>query len=599
MGVELNGQAGDRMMAEQGPVVKKLRRELERAAERLKELQEKEGQCLELDEEFRALRQAADNMQLGLTITDMEGKIIYVNPAEALMHGYTRGDLINKEGRILAPSRLWKQMSLADMCRIKSYGRDSVNCRKNGSLFTVRLLSDLVTDGRGEPIGVVTTCEDISERRRIEKELCAAHEDLERKVDERTATLAATNASLQEEIVERQRLEQEKDRVQAELVQVQKIEAVGQLSAGVAHDFNNILSAILGYSGLWMMKLKPEDPLYRDLSRIDAAAQRAAKLTRQLLLFSRKAPVDVVRLDLNHTIVEIMKMLPRLLGEDIAVKTVLEPDLRELCADEGNIEQVLLNLTVNARDAMPQGGALTISTTNVVLDREAVPGSSEPRSGEFLRLTVTDTGCGIEAEVLPHVFEPFFTTKGSTTGTGLGLSVVYGIISQHQGWIQVKSSPGAGATFTVFLPAATPETHALKVNGRVYPAQLGKGEKILLVEDDDDVRELAARVLRDNGYVVREAACSTDALDLFQQESVPFDLLVSDVVLPDLNGLKLAERLLALKGDLVVLLMSGYTDEKSQLSLIRQRGFGFIHKPFSIPALLGAISGLLSGSPPR
>lgn len=586
-------------MAEQGPVVKKLRRELEQLTARLQELQQKEIQCLAMEEELRALRQAAENMQLGLTITDMEGKIIFVNPAEALMHGYTREELLHREGRMLAPARLWKTMSLEEMRRIKSYGRDSVNCRKNGSLFPVRLLSDLVTDGQGEPIGVVTTCEDISERRRIEEELRLAHAELEQKVQERTASLAATNASLEEEIIERQRLEQEKDRVQAELLQVQKIEAVGQLSAGVAHDFNNILSAILGYSGLWMMKLKPEDPLHRDLSRIDAAAQRAAKLTRQLLLFSRKAPIDVVHVDLNRTIVEMMKMLPRLLGEDIAVETALEPDLRQLWADEGNIEQVLLNLAVNARDAMPLGGTLTISTCNVVLDHEEVPGYPKPRSGEFVRITVTDTGCGIEAAVLPHIFEPFFTTKGSTTGTGLGLSVVYGIVSQHQGWIQVQSSPGAGSTFMVFLPAATQDVQMLKADGKFHSAARGKGEKILLVEDDDDVRELAARVLRDNGYVVLEAASSAAAFELFQHEAEPFALLLSDVVLPDLNGLNLAERLLALQEDLVVLLMSGYTDEKSRLSLIRQRGFGFIHKPFSIPTLLGTISGLLAGLPRR
>ncbi len=586
-------------MTDQDPDMKKLSRELDQMAARLKECQAKEIQCLEMEEELRALRQAAENMQLGLTITDVEGKIVYVNPAEALMHGYAREELLNKEGRMFAPARLWKTMSFEELSHIKSYRRDSVNCRKDGSLFPVRLLSDLVTDARGEPSGVVTTCEDISERRRIEEELRVAREELERKVEERTATLAATNASLQEEIVERQRLEQEKERVQAELLQVQKIEAVGQLSAGVAHDFNNILSAILGYTGIWMMKLKSEDPLHRDLSRIDAAAQRAVKLTRQLLLFSRKAPIDIVSVDLNRTIVEMMKMLPRLLGEDIAVETNLEPDLWQLLADEGNIEQVLLNLAVNARDAMPQGGSLTISTGNVVLDHEAVPGSPESRSGEFVRITVTDTGCGIEAEVLPHVFEPFFTTKGSTTGTGLGLSVVYGIVAQHHGWIQVRSSPGAGSAFTVFLPAASQEKRALRADGKPYPAQLGKGEKILLVEDDDDVRELAARVLRDNGYVVLEAASSTAALELFQREAVPFALLLSDVVLPDLNGLKLAERLLALKEDLAVLLMSGYTDEKSQLSLIRQRGFGFIHKPFNIPTLLGTISGLLAGSPQR
>jgi signal transduction histidine kinase/CheY-like chemotaxis protein len=401
--------------------------------------------------------------------------------------------------------------------------------------------------------------------------------------------LGLQNIQQAREISERKQAEEEKEKLQAQLLQIQKMEAIGILAGGVAHDFNNILTAILGYTDLAMMKVDEADPLYRDLKQIDISATRAASLTRQLLLFSRRQPMEFTSFNLNTTVDNLLKMLHRLIGEDIAIKTELDPELWTVQADAGNIEQVIMNLTVNARDAMPEGGTLTIKTENMHVDEDYCKTYTYAHPGRFVCISVQDTGVGMDKEIIDSIFEPFFTTKGPGKGTGMGLSVVYGIVKQHDGWVNVYSEPGQGSTLKIYLPASslkaedeTKETISLK-------GLQGSGERILLVEDEEEVREFATMVLGENGYVVYDAANAEEALDIFDKEAGSFDLIFSDVVLPGKSGIQLVDQLISHKPEIRILLSSGYTDHKSQWPVIRERGFRFLQKPYGLTDLLRAI----------
>ncbi|MEW5801837.1 MAG: PAS domain S-box protein [bacterium] len=385
---------------------------------------------------------------------------------------------------------------------------------------------------------------------------------------------------------ERKRIEKEKQDIQLQLFQSQKMEAVGLLAGGIAHDFNNLLTSIQGYNALAMMKTSDTDPLSRDLNQVRLAVGRAANLTRQLLLFSRRQPMEFNPLDLNRLIENLLKMLHRLIGEDITIITTLEPELWPMKADEGTIEQVIMNLAVNARDAMPRGGRLIIKTENVFLDENNSHDIPDARAGQFVCLSITDTGYGMDGKTVKRIFEPFFTTKEVGKGTGLGLSVVYGIVKQHEGWINVHSEPGQGSVFKIYLPAI-PARIKRQVE-EIIPLRKfhGKGERILVVEDDEMVRKLVTGVLRKNNYTVTEASNGQEGLNAFEQEKGVFDLVLSDVVLPDQSGIELVDRFLFCRPSLQVLLMSGYTDQKSQWPLIQERGFRFLQKPFALADLL-------------
>jgi two-component system cell cycle sensor histidine kinase/response regulator CckA len=389
------------------------------------------------------------------------------------------------------------------------------------------------------------------------------------------------------DISERRRAEEEREKIQAQLLQSQKMEAIGRLAGGVAHDFNNLLTTITGYSGLLLNSLDDGDPLRGDLEEIMKATRRAASLTRQLLAFSRKQVLQPQSLDLNALVSDVGKMLHRIIGEDIELVNDLEPRLGRVKADPGQIEQIIMNLVVNARDAMPQGGRLTIKTENVILDEDYCQVFAEARPGEFVRLSVEDTGVGMDKKTLQHMFEPFFSTKED--GTGLGLSVVYGIVKQHEGWVNVYSEPGQGSAFKVYLPAFAVEAEGKKVEAISLQELQGSGERILLVEDDEGVRKLTTRALGRNGYVVFEAARTQEALRVFEGEGGKFHLVFTDVVLPDGTGLQLIDQLLPRNPELRVLLSSGYTDRKSQWPLIRARGFRFLQKPYALAELLRAI----------
>jgi PAS domain S-box-containing protein len=388
---------------------------------------------------------------------------------------------------------------------------------------------------------------------------------------------------------------QELSETQDQLLQAQKMEAVGRLAGGVAHDFNNLLTAISGYAELLACDASLGEKTQSDVAQIRRAADQAAALTKQLLAFSRRQPLQPVAIDLNRVVSDMNAMLRRLIGEDIVLETALDESACQTKVDPGQVEQVIINLVVNARDAMPEGGRLTITTHNVTLDSLACATIHDARPGRFACISIEDTGSGIERDVIDQIFEPFFSTKGPTKGTGLGLAVVYGIIRQHGGWINVYSEPGQGTAFKVYLPSVSPEARQDDGDAvdAIAPATHGVGQRILLVEDEDAVRELAARALTEGGYVVFEAAAADEALEIFEREGGRFDLVFSDVVLPDRSGIRLIEDLLGLRPDLQVLVSSGYTDQKSQWPVIQEKGYRFLQKPYSLVDLLGTVDELV------
>ncbi len=376
----------------------------------------------------------------------------------------------------------------------------------------------------------------------------------------------------------------ERKKLEEQFRQAQKMEAVGRLAGGVAHDFNNLLTVISGYSDMLLGSLRKEDPLWTIMEQINNAAERAAALTRQLLAFSRKQVLKPVVLDLNSLFGDMEKMLRRLIGEDIELSFCPDPELARVLADAGQLEQVLMNLIVNARDAMPRGGNLTIETHNVTLSADYVAGHPEARPGPHVMLAVSDTGSGMDAATQARIFEPFFTTKGSDKGTGLGLAMVYGIVKQSGGHIQVYSEPGVGTTFKIYLPRHKNGMPLRKSEAGLAPPRLGT-ETVLLVEDDDSVRRLTRTILENQGYTVLEAKNGGEALLLCEQHPGDIHLLISDVVMPGMSGPQLVERLLRLRPSLRFLYVSGYTDDAIVHHGMLDPETPFLQKPFSAEGL--------------
>ena len=363
------------------------------------------------------------------------------------------------------------------------------------------------------------------------------------------------------------------------------MEAIGSLAGGIAHDFNNLLSVILSYTEFALGALPPDTSLRSDLTEVHKAGERAATLTRQLLAFSRKQVLQPVPLDLNHSASDLETMLRRILGEHIEYTHVLAPDLGVTVADPGQIEQVLMNLVINARDAMPNGGKLTIETRNVDLDDTYAARHVSVTPGQYVQLSVSDTGFGMSEETRGRVFEPFFTTKEQGKGTGLGLSTVYGIVKQSGGNIWVYSELGRGTTFKIYLPRA----FGLEAQATSRPAtpdiQPGRGETILVVEDEPALRSVVVRTLEEAGYTVLQADGGEAALDVNKRHDGPLDLLVTDVVMPRMGGGTLAQSLRTSRPGLEVLYMSGYTDNTIVHHGVNEPGTGFLGKPFSAAQL--------------
>jgi len=498
----------------------------------------------ESEERYRTLFEGSKD---AVYITGQEGKFIGVNPAFLELFGYSKEELnlLSAQDTYINPLDRYRFRQEIEQ---KGFVRDyEVKLRKkDGTEIDCLLTSSIRRDNDGSIMGYQGIIRDITAHKRSEQEMAALQEQFR---------------------------------------QSQKMEAVGRLGGGIAHDFNNLLTIIKGYSQLSLLDLKENDPLWGNIQEIQKATQRATDLTRQLLAFSRRQILDLKVLDLNTLLKDLDKMLRRIIGEDIELTTLLTENLGRAKIDPGQFEQMILNLAVNARDAMPSGGKLTIETANVVLDGEYARTHVSVTPGPYVRLSVSDTGVGIPLKVKEKVFEPFFTTKEKGKGTGLGLSTTYGIVKQSGGNIWVYSEPAHGTTFKIYLPRVEEDLDTL--HGRDETDFLPKGsETVLLVEDEPPVRDLALRLLNQQGYKVLEAGNGEEALRVVQEHiGEKIHLLLTDVVMPQMGGKELADQLKLLRPDVKVLYTSGYTDDAIVHHGVLEPGTHFLQKPFSPVAL--------------
>jgi len=416
--------------------------------------------------------------------------------------------------------------------------------------------------------------------------------ELEERVLTRTGELRRANEELKREIAERERTEDALLRSEEQLRQSQKLEAVGRLAGGIAHDFNNLLTVILSYSDILLRDDAPYGPIRTGLEEIKAAGERAASLTHQLLAFSRQQVLEPEILDVNEVLTQLSQLLKRVLGEDIELHLLLAPVLDSVKADRSQLDQVVMNLAVNARDAMPQGGRLNLETANVTLDEATGESDFGVRPGSYVMLAVSDTGVGMDAATKARVFEPFFTTKERGKGTGLGLSTVFGIVKQSGGTIYVYSEPGVGTAFKIYIPRV--EGSQAPVQRVPAEARGARGtETILLVEDEDQVREVAGAILRAAGFHVLMAATPAEAILLCEGSPERIDLVLTDVIMPKMNGRQLAERILRLRPEIRMLFMSGYTDDMILHNGILELGASFIQKPVTPDSLTRKVRDVL------
>jgi PAS domain S-box-containing protein len=387
----------------------------------------------------------------------------------------------------------------------------------------------------------------------------------------------------------------ENKNLEEQLLHSQKMQALGQLAGGVAHDFNNLLTIITGYSEL-LLDTTSETPgtVRREIEEIKNAGERAAALTRQLLAFSRRSHQNTTVLNINHTINNTTKMLKRLIGEDIELRTQLDPSIHQIKADEGQLEQIIFNLVTNARDAMPDGGILTLETSNVYLDEFYCQHHYDVQPGEYVFLSVSDNGTGIDNNILPNIFNPFFTTKGPGKGTGLGLSTVHGIVKQSGGHIWVYSEKGMGTNFKLYFPRVQLNTQFNQNSQPVIPLEQGN-ETILLVEDEESLRQMARKVLEQHGYTVYEAN-GIEAETVFLQHREKIQLLLTDLIMPQINGNQLAERLEKQNPGLKVLFMSGYTERAMEDRGLILENAAFLQKPFTHSSFVGKVQEVLGGA---
>jgi len=390
------------------------------------------------------------------------------------------------------------------------------------------------------------------------------------------------------DITGRKQAEEEKQKLQAQLLQAQKMESVGRLAGGVAHDFNNMLQTILGYSDLSLAQVEATNPVHEGLLEIRKAAMRSADLTRQLLAFARKQTANPKIIDLNDTVSGMLKMLQRLIGEDIDLAWLPGHSLWPVKMDPSQLDQILANLAVNARDAIADTGKITIETENISLDTAYCTGHPDALPGKYVQLMVSDNGCGMDKETTAQIFEPFFTTKEQGKGTGLGLATVYGIVRQNNGFVNLYSEPGQGTTFSIYLPSFISETVPVAETSRTEEPLNGT-ETVLLVEDDAAILDLGMTVLQRLGYTVLAANTPNMAIQLAQEQEGEIHLLITDVIMPEMNGRELAQRLSSLRPTMQCLYMSGYTANVIAHHGVLDPGIHFIQKPFSIDALGRAV----------
>ncbi len=408
-----------------------------------------------------------------------------------------------------------------------------------------------------------------------------SHQELSRKGEE-----------LEQRVVERTK---ELNEAQEQLIRSEKLATLGQLAGGISHDFNNILCAVRGFNEMALMDTDKESQSYECLKSAIGAVDRGTILTKQLLIFSRRHIMETRVIDLNDTVRNMLKMLDRLIGEDITIQTDLAPQLATIKADQGNIEQVIMNLLLNARDAMPKSGKITIKTENIIIDEEYHRLNPESRCGSFVCLSIADTGIGMDKDTVARVFEPFFTTKKESKGTGLGLSVVYGIVKKHDGWINVFSEPGQGAVFRIYLPASGEKAEPKQDTKTIVLDDIkGNGERILLVEDNTAIKEMVSRALTKIGYNVSLASTGKEAREIFAGEKGGFHLVLSDILLPDANGIELADEFLKQKPGLPIILSSGFPDKSEYSDEIQKRNLPFVPKPYQLSKLFKTIKEVIA-----
>ena len=496
-------------------------------------------------------RSVVEDAPYGIYRASPAGRLLQVNPALQKMLGYElKEELLQRD----MPSEIFRHpgeyQRFAELLArtVESKDVEMEWKRRDGTPITVHCSGRRVNDENGSPAYFEVFAEDVTEKRVLEKQLRMA----------------------------------------------QKMEAIGRLSGGIAHDFNNLLGVIIGYSRVLKRELGTNRALCEHALEIEKAGQRAASLTKQLLAFSRQQVLTPAILNLNTLASDMEKMLPQLLGEDIEVSMVLNPELGNVKADQSQIEQVIMNLAVNARDAMPAGGKLKIETTNAELDQAYVWDHPGSKAGSYVLLAVTDTGTGMDAATLTHIFEPFFTTKELGKGTGLGLATVYGIVKQSNGYVSLDSAPGRGTSFQVYLPryAGPPAVDELKPESA---DNLRGTETILLVEDSEPLRKLAKTYLESSGFHVLSAESGEDALEVARRSGATFDLLLTGVVMPGMNGRVLAEHMLLRQPEMKVLYMSGYTDSFIAGHGVLDPGTHLLHKPFIEEVLIRKVRDVLDG----
>ena len=499
-----------------------------------------------------ALLQSASQAILSI---DRTGRIVLANPKTEEMFGYTGEELLGARIEILLPEsqrrahgRDREEYFTRPRVRPMGIGMDLAGRRKDGTEFPVEISLSYVETTEG--VFAIAFVNDISDRKQLE------------------------------------------DR----LLQAQKMEAVGRLAGGVAHDFNNMLTVIAGYNRMILDDLSPLDPLRGCAEEVLKAADRAAALTQQLLAFSRRQVMRSCVMNVNTTVEHTEKMLRRLIGEDIELVLSLSADIGNIKADPNHIEQAIVNLALNARDAMPKGGRITVETANTYLDETYARTHLGVKPGEFVMVAVSDTGHGMDAETRRRLFEPFFTTKEKGKGTGLGLATVYGVVKQLGGDIWVYSEPGQGTTFKLYFPRVT-ETASLPPASPVEANRAPSTETILVVEDEQAVRDLTVKILRKLGHTILAAANGAEAIEIATSYPGPIALLLTDVVMPNMSGRQVADHLLKLRPDLKVLYLSGYTDNTVIHHGVLDHGVEFLPKPFSREALARKIRDVLGSRP--
>jgi PAS domain S-box-containing protein len=517
------------------------------AARDITERKRAEETLRESEEKYRSI---LENIQDGYFEVDLAGNCTFANDARCQNLGYTKEELIGMNNRQFEDEENAKKV-YQGFNRVYRTGEPVKNIeeeviRKDGTKAFSELSVSLIRDPEGKPIGFRGISRDATERKRAEEEKVALVDQLR---------------------------------------QSQKMEAIGRLAGGVAHDFNNLLTVIKGYCQLSLAEMKESTPIRDALEVINKATEKAADLTRQLLAFSRRQIMEVRVLDLNALLQNLDKMLRRIIGEDIELVTLLGEDLGRVKADPGQIEQVVMNLAVNAKDAMSKGGKLIIETANAELDEAYAHAHVAVTPGRYVMIAVSDTGTGMTPEVRDRVFEPFFTTKGKGKGTGLGLSTVYGIVKQSNGNIWVYSEPGKGTAFKIFLPRV--DEPAEKLKGQETGEELPRGsETVLVVEDDKEVRNLAVRILKRQGYTVLDGSYGDQAFNVCRQHKGPIHLLLTDVVMPGMDGRAISESLSQLHPEMKVLYMSGYTGDAIVRHGILIEGINYIQKPFTVEELV-------------